>query len=86
MRVAPLSAIVVPLSGAINAPSFQEVGPIYQTFARDDARIGATPVAAAKPRRDDKAMLRAAADLTRDLNVPSARIYWTDFLGSALAG
>lgn len=75
---------------------FQEVGPIYQTFARDDARIGATPVgpapaasapvAAARPRRDDKAMLRAAADLTRDLNVPSARIYWGDFLASALAG
>jgi fatty acid desaturase len=31
-------------------------------------------------------MLRAAADLTRELNVPSARIYWTDFLASALVG
>ena len=31
-------------------------------------------------------MLRAAADLTRDLNVPNARIYWTDFLASALVG
>ena len=31
-------------------------------------------------------MLRAAADLTRDLNRPSARIYWVDFLASAVSG
>jgi fatty acid desaturase len=36
--------------------------------------------------RDDKAMLKAAADLTRDLNSPSAAIYWTDLLLSALLG
>lgn len=42
--------------------------------------------APAKVRRDDKAMLRAAADLTRDLIVPSARIYWSDFLASAALG
>ena len=42
--------------------------------------------APAKVRRDDKAMLRAAADVTRDLNVPNARIYWTDFLASAVVG
>ncbi|MGN6155151.1 MAG: fatty acid desaturase family protein [Sphingomicrobium sp.] len=36
--------------------------------------------------RDDKAMLKAAADLTRDLNSPSAAIYWTDLLLSALVG
>ncbi|WP_082662856.1 MULTISPECIES: fatty acid desaturase family protein [unclassified Sphingopyxis] len=35
---------------------------------------------------DDKAMLRAASELTRDLVNPSARVYWTDFLGSALLG
>jgi len=35
---------------------------------------------------DDKAMLRAAADLTRDLNLPRPAIYWADLLGSALAG
>jgi fatty acid desaturase len=35
---------------------------------------------------DDRAMLRAAADLTRDLNRPDPRIYWADFLGSALLG
>ena len=37
-------------------------------------------------RPDDKAMLKAAANLTRDLNVPSARIYWADLIGSALLG
>jgi fatty acid desaturase len=35
---------------------------------------------------DDAAMLKAAANLTRDLNVPSATIYWADMLGSALLG
>ncbi|HWJ58400.1 MAG TPA: fatty acid desaturase [Sphingomicrobium sp.] len=35
---------------------------------------------------DDKAMLKAAANLTRDLNVPNRRIYWADMLVSALAG
>ena len=35
---------------------------------------------------DDKGMLRAAADLTRDLNVPRSAIYWADLLGSSLAG
>src|SRR6266550_1436789 len=36
--------------------------------------------------KDDATMLKAAANLTRDLNVPSARIYWADMLGSALLG
>ena len=35
---------------------------------------------------DDMAMIRAASELTRDLTAPSARIYWTDFLASALIG
>jgi fatty acid desaturase len=35
---------------------------------------------------DDKAMLKTAADLTRDLNSPSAAIYWADLLGSAIIG
>jgi fatty acid desaturase len=46
--------------------------------------------AAAKAARagvpDDMAMIRAAAELTRDLNGASKTIYWTDFLGSALLG
>jgi fatty acid desaturase len=35
---------------------------------------------------DDAAMLKAAANLTRDLNVPRDAIYWADMLGSALVG
>jgi fatty acid desaturase len=35
---------------------------------------------------DDKSMLRVAADLTRDLNLPKPAIYWTDLLGSSLLG
>ena len=36
--------------------------------------------------RHEKALLRAAADLTRDLNSPSPAIYWTDLILSALVG
>lgn len=35
---------------------------------------------------DDKAMLRTAAELTRDLNAPNPAIYWTDLLVSASIG
>ena len=37
-------------------------------------------------RADDKAMLKAAANLTRDLNAPSAAIYWGDLIASAGLG
>src|SRR4051812_14077453 len=36
--------------------------------------------------KDDAAMLKAAANLTRDLNAPKAAIYWADMLASALLG
>lgn len=36
--------------------------------------------------KDDTAMLKAAASLTRDLNAPRDAIYWTDMLGSAVLG
>jgi len=36
--------------------------------------------------KDDAAMLKAAARLTRDLNHPSSKVYWVDMLGSALLG
>jgi fatty acid desaturase len=57
----------------------------------DTAIIERTTAAAREQRssayaRDDAAMLKAAANLTRDLNAPSARIYWADMLGSALLG
>jgi fatty acid desaturase len=35
---------------------------------------------------DDKAMLRTAADLTRELNAPRPGIYWADLLASAVLG
>ncbi len=38
------------------------------------------------PINDDAAMLRVAANVTRDLNVPHARIYWADLGASALIG
>ena len=44
------------------------------------------PPRAAAAARDDKAMLKAAADLTRDLNSPRGLIYWADLLASALIG
>lgn len=56
---------------------------------RREAAARPTPRAAAPASlrvADDKAMLRAAAELTRDLNKPSPRIYWTDMLLSAAIG
>jgi fatty acid desaturase len=50
--------------------------------AADDRTFGARARAVV----DDKAMLRAAANLTRDLNVPNRLIYWTDLVGSAALG
>ncbi len=35
---------------------------------------------------DDMAMIRTAAELTRDLNAPNPAIYWADCFGSALIG
>ena len=55
------------------------------TLARNapqPATVGAAPMRG----KDDAAMLKAAAKLTRDLNVPNARIYWADMIGSALIG
>jgi fatty acid desaturase len=48
----------------------------------DAARARRAPARA----KDDAAMLKAAANLTRDLNAPTAGIYWVDMLGSALLG
>src|SRR3954451_21450544 len=36
--------------------------------------------------KDDAAMLKTAAKLTHDLNLPNSAIYWADMLGSALLG
>jgi fatty acid desaturase len=55
------------------------------TLEREGSDAASTPRASARM-KDDAAMLKAAAKLTRDLNVPDARIYWADMLGSALIG
>ena len=49
-------------------------------------RSSAPPVTARTPTADDKAMLKAAAELTRDLVQPRPAIYWADLIGSATIG
>ncbi|WBH16959.1 fatty acid desaturase family protein [Sphingomonas radiodurans] len=44
------------------------------------AKTARTPIA------DDRAMLKAAADLTRDLTAPRPAIYWSDLVASAVIG
>ncbi len=55
------------------------------TLPKDAASTGQNALVA-RSRGDDKAMLRAAADLTRQLNSPNAVIYWLDMIGSAAVG
>src|SRR5688572_23882579 len=56
------------------------------TLDRDLSAGAAAATSARVQRSDDNAMLRSAADLTRDLNVARPSIYWADMLGSALIG
>jgi len=58
------------------------------TFDRRDtfARTADTVAAPAPRIADDMAMLRTAAEATRDLNAPRAAIYWGDFLASVVVG
>jgi fatty acid desaturase len=60
-----------------------------QSFALDRRAAAAVPATARVPFHqiaDDKAMLRAAAELTRDLATPRPAIYWADLGVSALVG
>ena len=57
------------------------------TFERAPAAaLDAAAESARTKRGDDNAMLKAAASLTRDLNLPKAAIYWADMLGCAALG
>jgi fatty acid desaturase len=58
------------------------------TLSLDRAADAPVPQAIAPRHRiaDDRAMLRTAADLTRDLLVPRPAIYWGDLIASALVG
>ena len=55
---------------------------------RGAERFDSAPISDGKKLRvaDDMVMIRAAAELTRDLNAPDPRIYWVDFLASAAIG
>ena len=55
------------------------------TLERDRA-TAARQERKAAPAKDDAAMLKAAASLTRDLNAPKSSVYWVDMIGSALLG
>jgi fatty acid desaturase len=55
------------------------------TLERNRTRAASEPQASPRA-KDDAAMLKVAASLTRDLNVPKSAIYWADMLGSALLG
>ena len=56
------------------------------TIILDRNTPAADPRAGTALRADDKAMLKAAADLTRELNAPNPAIYWADLIGSAVLG
>jgi fatty acid desaturase len=55
------------------------------TLERERTAAASTPPVPVRA-SDDAAMLKAAANLTRDLNVPNSAIYWSDMLGSAALG
>ena len=58
------------------------------SFDRPDVASGSGAATRSQSTRvaDDKAMLRAAADLTRDLNAPRPLIYWADLMLSVVIG
>ncbi len=51
-----------------------------------DVPVADQPVLPRHRAADDKAMLRTAADLTRDLNTPRPAIYWADLIASVAIG
>jgi fatty acid desaturase len=57
-----------------------------QTATLDRAAAAAPAKRGAALPKDDAAMLKAAANLTRDLNAPKSGIYWADMMGSAGIG
>lgn len=62
---------------------------MHSSLFLDRLGAGRVPAAARAPLSgiaDDKAMLRAAAELTRDLIAPNPVIYWTDLIVSATIG
>jgi fatty acid desaturase len=56
------------------------------TLSRAPASVGAQVRAPRQRIADDKAMLRTAAELTRDLIAPRPGIYWADLIASVVIG
>src|SRR5919197_433553 len=71
-----------------NSGHYLRAGPYSMTNTATLERTNdAAPVQRTSARaKDDAAMLKAAAKLTRDLNAPNSAIYWADMLASALLG
>jgi fatty acid desaturase len=62
-------------------------GLMTDTATLERSTTDAAPAQRAPARiKDDATMLKAAANLTRDLNLPKSSIYWADMLGSAALG
>jgi fatty acid desaturase len=59
---------------------------MQQTFDAAVFKPGTNTPSVGETIADDKAMLRAARDLTKDLAEARAAIYWPDMVGSALLG
>ena len=66
-------------------PEMTITAPSPVTDVQPDSDV-AKRAAALKRVPDDKAMLRAVTELTRDLGTPNPRIFWSDFLASAFLG
>lgn len=59
---------------------------VHQSIAPSDAAPARAPATPRAPIADDKEMMRAAVDLTRDIATARPAIYWTDMLISAAVG
>ena len=57
-----------------------------QNITQQSASESAVSAPARLPVEDDRAMLRAAAELTRDISQARGAIYWPDMIGSAVLG
>ncbi len=71
-------------AGRETSPCRHYVGPMTSAMTTLTFDRSAAPARVAVA--DDRAMLKAAAEATRDLNTPNAAIYWGDLIASALVG
>src|SRR3954453_24155941 len=81
--VKPTNATIAPLS---HGKQFISAKPMTDTAILERTNAAASAKPPKGRGKDDATMLKAAANLTRDLNAPNSRVYWADMLGSALLG